>query len=319
LAATCARAFEPLVDLVLQELGGLVEQVDADQAFGKASDHLVAAPADRGQFAIFVEHAERVDRRDIVALRPKEQLGEQRRRCVLRSPRFRRIGLQPRRRAGRRKCFRKARAVGINLCQHLQGAYLDSIATPDHREQFELTLHFCRRDLAALLLQDHFEQPGFRRRLPIGRVRREAIGIQRVLLVPERLRKPSAQHRSRRIHLFGNADDVELAFAPYGAGIVLHLERSLHRIHRHDALQVRRQGRDREFGVLEFFPRVDPFALTRKGEPLPQLCIVAVADHRVREILHAAIGPPHQDAGDGMDHHHRRFLGAALGLRQDQV
>ena len=63
------RAFEALVDLVLQELGGLVEQVDRDQAVGEPADHLVAAPADRRQLAELVEHAERIDRRQVVALR----------------------------------------------------------------------------------------------------------------------------------------------------------------------------------------------------------------------------------------------------------
>ena len=45
------RALQPLVDLVLQEFGGLVEQIDRDQPVGEATDHLVAAPADRRQFA----------------------------------------------------------------------------------------------------------------------------------------------------------------------------------------------------------------------------------------------------------------------------
>ena len=50
------RAFQPLVDLVLQQFGRLVEQVDRDQPVGEPADHLVAAPADRGQFAKLEEH-----------------------------------------------------------------------------------------------------------------------------------------------------------------------------------------------------------------------------------------------------------------------
>ena len=71
------RAFETAIDLVLQQLGGLIEQIDADQAIGQLADHLVAAPADRGQLAKAVEDAERVDRRQVIGLAAEEQLREQ--------------------------------------------------------------------------------------------------------------------------------------------------------------------------------------------------------------------------------------------------
>ena len=74
------RTLEPLVDLVLQQLGRLVEQVDRDQPLGQTPDHLVAAPADRRQLAVFVEHAERVDRLHVLALGAEIELREQRRR-----------------------------------------------------------------------------------------------------------------------------------------------------------------------------------------------------------------------------------------------
>ena len=50
------RALQPMIDLILQQFAGLIEQIDRDQAIGEAADHFVAAPADRRQFAIFVEH-----------------------------------------------------------------------------------------------------------------------------------------------------------------------------------------------------------------------------------------------------------------------
>jgi hypothetical protein len=40
-----------MVDLMLEQLRGLIEQVDRHEAVGQPADHLVAAPADRGQFA----------------------------------------------------------------------------------------------------------------------------------------------------------------------------------------------------------------------------------------------------------------------------
>ena len=57
--ATCARAapLQAVVDLVLEQFGRLVEQVDRDQPVGEPADHLVAAAADRGQLADIVEQA----------------------------------------------------------------------------------------------------------------------------------------------------------------------------------------------------------------------------------------------------------------------
>ena len=78
---------QPLVDLILQQFAGLIEQVDRDQPVREPADHFVAAPPDRRQFAILVEHPERVDRRQVVALRTEKELREQRRRRVLALPR----------------------------------------------------------------------------------------------------------------------------------------------------------------------------------------------------------------------------------------
>ena len=80
------RAFEALVDLVLQELGGLVEQIDRHQPVRQPPDQFVAAPADRRQLAELVEHGERIDRRQVVALLAQKNLRKQRRRLVLCGP-----------------------------------------------------------------------------------------------------------------------------------------------------------------------------------------------------------------------------------------
>ena len=76
-------ALQAVVDLVLQQFGRLVEQIDRHQPVGEPADHLVAAPADRRQLAEIVEQAERLDRRQRVALAGEEQAVEGRRRLVL--------------------------------------------------------------------------------------------------------------------------------------------------------------------------------------------------------------------------------------------
>src|SRR6201999_721244 len=71
--------FKPVIDLVLQELAPLVEQIDGDQPFRKKTYHLVTAPTDRRQVAIFIEQPERIDRRNLVALVAQENIRKQRR------------------------------------------------------------------------------------------------------------------------------------------------------------------------------------------------------------------------------------------------
>ena len=107
--------------------------------------------------------------------------------------------------------------------------------------------------------------------------------------------------------------------AARGAGVILHLERGPHRIHRDDALQFERQRGDREFGVLEFFARVRPFFLPREGKALPQLGIVTVADRRIGEILQRPLGMADEDAGDRMHHQHGSLFATLLGLGEDEV
>ena len=58
-----------MIDLILQQLGGLIEQIDRHQAVGKPADHLVAAGADRRELAEIVEQSQRIDRRHGVAFR----------------------------------------------------------------------------------------------------------------------------------------------------------------------------------------------------------------------------------------------------------
>ncbi len=77
----------------------------------------------------------------------------------------------------------------------------------------------------------------------------------------------------------------------------------------------RRQGRDRELGVLELFARLGPFAVAGEGERLPHCDIVAVADHGIGEILEAARRAADQDAGDRVHHHHGRRLEPAAPAR----
>ena len=167
--ATCARAaLQAVIDLMLEQFGGLVEQIDRHKPVGEPADHFVAAPPDRRQFAILVEHPERLDRRKIVALRTEKELRKQRRRGVLTLPRYFGIGLQAGGGPCRRERFAVASDLGINPRQHLQRLHLEPVAAPGYRKRFQLAQRFGLVDIVALLPQHDFEQPGFGRRRPIG-------------------------------------------------------------------------------------------------------------------------------------------------------
>ncbi len=236
---------QPLVDLILQEFAGLVEQIDRDQPIGEMPDHLVAAPPDRRQFAVFIKHPERLDRRQIVALRAEKELLEQGRRRVLAGPRNFCIGLQLGRGLGCREGFAIAAGIGIDPRQHFQRLHLDHVAAPRHRQRLQLAQRVGRADLVALLPQRYFVELGFGRRGPIRRFHRVPVIIQRIHVVSERLGQPAAQHRYCGLHLVGKANDIQIAGALGGTGVILDLDRGTHRIRYHDALQVDRQRGDR--------------------------------------------------------------------------
>ena len=152
-------AFEPLVDLVLQELGGLIEQIDGHQPIGETADHLVAAPADRRQVAIFVEHSKRVDRRKVVALRTEKELRKQRRRRILALAGNLQIGRQKIGDPHRAERLGKAAGVGIDARQHFQRLHFERVAAPGDRQRLELAQRIFLADFVAPLLQRDLQEP----------------------------------------------------------------------------------------------------------------------------------------------------------------
>ena len=89
---SAGSALQAMLNLMLQQLSGLIQQVDRYQPIRESPDHFITAPADRRQFAKIVKEAERLDRRKRVAL-PAEKKNVERRcgiildpACNLRSP-----------------------------------------------------------------------------------------------------------------------------------------------------------------------------------------------------------------------------------------
>ena len=193
------RAFEALVDLVLQELGGLVEQIDRNEALGEPADHLVAAPADRRQLAELEEHAERVDRRQIVALRASGRSARTARtHCPAPTATASELGCEPRRGPRRRERVANS-GRSRRRSATASASVLTSVESPRQIAD-SVSSSFCASggaDLVALLLERDLELLGLGRRPAIGRVDREPVVVERVALVAERLGQPAAQHRNR--------------------------------------------------------------------------------------------------------------------------
>ena len=133
-------ALQAVVDLVLQQLGGLVEQIDRDQPVGEPADHLVAAAADRGELAEIVEQRQRVDRRHRVAFAGEEQRVEGPRRFVLDAARHVGIGMRRERAAHDMERVAIAALLGVEPRQHLQRLDLGLVAAPDGGERFQLRM-----------------------------------------------------------------------------------------------------------------------------------------------------------------------------------
>ena len=115
----------------------MVEQVDRDQTIGHAPDHLVATPADRGELAVVVEQAERLDRGHRVDLAVEKQRVEHRGGIVLDPARG--LGSRMRGESGAHDVEGVAITVflGVKPLEELQRLDLGRIAAPSDGEQLE--------------------------------------------------------------------------------------------------------------------------------------------------------------------------------------
>ncbi len=138
-AATCARgALQPAINLILQQLGRLIEQVHGCQPVRKPADHLVAAAAYRSEFAEVVEQRERVDCRKRIDLAGEKQRVERRRRLALNSTGH--VGIRMCRH-GVAYDVAVAAFFGVEPRQDFQRSDLGFIAAPYGGKRFQLRDH----------------------------------------------------------------------------------------------------------------------------------------------------------------------------------
>ena len=238
-------ALQAVVDLVLQQLGGLVEQIDRNQPLGEPADHLVAAPADRGELAEIVEQAERVDRRQRVALAGEEQRVEGLGRLVLDAARQRRVTDSARQRHAH-DVERVAVAVflGVKPRQHLQRLDLGLVAAPGGGEHLQLADDVGLLGLAERIAQRDLAQPPLRRRRPVVRGGGETIGRERVLRAADAFGHAPGQHRHRGLDARPTAPMVLKSFSRFaGVGEIADLDRGAQRVLQRHPLQFERQAR----------------------------------------------------------------------------
>ena len=304
------RALQAVVDLVLQQLAGLVEQIDRDQPVGEPPDHLVAAPADRGQLAEIVEQRERVDRRQRIALPGQEQAVEGRHRLFLDAAGHVRVRMRAQRRAHDVEGVAVAAFFGIETPEQLQRFDLGCVAAPDRGQGLERGDDGAAVQLSAPVLQQQSRAAGpapppddprscwprGRRaaRPPPCRVLRPARPVSTETVGSSSRGMPTTSNSLRRL-----AAPVKSPTSSEARTMSC----------KHHALEFERQRRHRRLGVAEAVARFRPFAEPRIGERPPQRRVMLVADEGIRQILHRGVGAADHDVGDGAQHHRRRVLG----------
>ena len=145
---------QAMIDLMLQQRGRLVEQIDGNQPVGEPADHLVAAPTDRREVAKIIKQAERFDRRQRVRLAAEEQGVEQRRRFVLGAADQIGVGPCRQRRPHRRQCVAIAAILGVEAPEQLLRLQFGRVAAPGDGEAFEVLDCVGAADPAKPIAQD---------------------------------------------------------------------------------------------------------------------------------------------------------------------
>ena len=279
--ATCARAraLQAVIDLVLEQFGGLVEQIDRHQPVGEPADHLVAAPPDRREIAEIVEQAERFDRRQRVAFAAEEQAVEGHRRLVLDRPGEVGIGMRQQRHPHDVEGVAIAVVLGVKMREQLEPFRFGLVAAPDRGERLERDDHVLARHVADGVAQQDLAQAALRGGAPVVRSRGGAVVGERVRVAAQGFFQAADQHGDRRLHLGRHADGLELVDDAVGAVEIAHLDGGSQRFAQRHALQFDRQRGNRAIDVLEGGVRLRPFALAGIGDRAPDRRVELVADH----------------------------------------
>src|SRR5581483_4153645 len=137
------------------------------------------------------------------------------------------------------------------------------VAAPDRGQRFELRDDVVALELALRILQQRFAQPALRRRRTIPRIRRRAIGGERVLAAAEAFIEPAHHDGELGLHPARYADGLKVVERCGRAVEIADLDGRTHFVHQRDALELDRQGRDRRLYALEALARPRPLALQR--------------------------------------------------------
>ena len=135
----CAgAALQAVVDLVLKQLGGLIEKIDGHQAIGKPSDHLVAASPDRCQFAEIVEQAKSFDGWQRLSLAAKKKTFKRGGGFVLDLACHIGIGMGSQRGPHDVERVAIAAIFGVEMGKNLEALGFGLITAPYRGERFEI-------------------------------------------------------------------------------------------------------------------------------------------------------------------------------------
>ncbi len=178
------RAGQAVVDLVLQEVARLGEQVELNEALGEAADHLVAAPAGRGEVLEVEIERDRVEARDRIALVVEEQGFEARPRLVVESARDLVLRIElvgaPRHAEG----VAPAALLGVEPAEQPERADFHLVAAPGDQQALQPGNGGLAVDRLVAQREGDAGEPRARLDGPVGRARKAVIGGERVFDAP---------------------------------------------------------------------------------------------------------------------------------------
>ena len=306
-----ARAFQALIDLVLQQRRGLFQQVDVHQTPGKQPHDAIAVRTDGRQIAELVEETERLDRLEPIGFAVQEKPLEQRRHVGAQMAGGRVVGETICGDAHGRQRFAPAAEFGIGLAEQADDGQLGGIAAPAEAQRLQ------RFDRIGSLY-------GIASAPDADRLDARAHGDFFVAYVRQLI-----EHCDRACAIAANRNDAHFhqsrveahrligclpqrgARRRFGGGGIVQLERGFCQRELEACAPSRRMLLERAGAAFKLAPRIRPLVTQRRRIAAPQRGRCIVGERRSVKIAVRRSDAAHHDIG-GAAHK------AVLGIDVDQ-
>ncbi|GJE45251.1 hypothetical protein AEGHOMDF_4445 [Methylobacterium soli] len=193
--AGAGGAREAVIDLMLEQLGRRIEEVELDQPIREAAHDLVAPPADRREFLEIEVERHGLDPRESAAALAQEQVVEQRLRLRVQGAARRRVRGARVGAPGHQEGIAPAAGLGVEPRQPGHDAVLGLAPAPGEEEALQAIHGLGRRELARAVAEQGAPQGRLRGDRQGSGLRERRVGGGGHDALPRRLLDPSAQER----------------------------------------------------------------------------------------------------------------------------